>query len=146
MAAVKNELYEEINAWSTNAIFASPTWSVNQLDYSETSLGIVEVILNEMAETGFALAEEQLTMLAQEYGCYLLISAQKLYGGTFYWNSEFEQPMLIVGEPAATIVLMTWNKVKGRIVGDKADNIVYFIEQFALAAKAPEAGQNVLFM
>ncbi|QIQ21579.1 hypothetical protein [Zophobihabitans entericus] len=146
MATAKNELYEEIKAWSDNAILHSPAWSVNELDYSEKSLSAVEIIVDELSAKHLEVSEEQLDMIAQEYGCYMLIAAQRLYGGEFYWNEDVEQPMLIVGEPDACIVLLTWNKVKGRLLGDKIDHLAYFFEQFAADAKAPEAGKKVIYM
>lgn len=146
MATSKNELYEEVQAWAQNAIFNSPTWSINQLDYSEKSITVVEMILSEMAEKSLLLSEEKITMITQEYGCYVLFTAHKLYGGELYWSGEHEQPMLIIGEPSASIVLLTWQKVKGRLLGDKLDNIAYFVEEFAKEAATPEAGKQVLYI
>lgn len=146
MTTNENELYQEIEAWSQNAIFNSPSWSINQLDYSEKSVSVIEIILSEMAEKSLMLSEEQTAMISQEYGCYLLLTAYKLYGGEFYWNSDYEQPMLIVGEPHATIALLTWNKIKGRLLNDKADHVAYFFEQFAHDAVNPEVGKNVLYI
>ncbi|WP_085248536.1 hypothetical protein [Gilliamella mensalis] len=146
MTEQKNELYQEIEAWAQNAILNSPTWSINQLDYSEKSISVVEMIISELAEKNFSISEEQLNMISQEYGCYLLLTAHKLYGGEFYWNEEFEQPMLICCEPDAMIVLMTWNKVKGRLVGDKADHIAYFLDEFGKATFQPEKGKHVVYL
>ncbi|MWN32919.1 MULTISPECIES: hypothetical protein [unclassified Gilliamella] len=146
MTEQKNELYQEIEAWAQNAILNSPTWSINQLDYSEKSITVVEMIISELAEKNFSISEEQLNMISQEYGCYLLLTAHKLYGGEFYWNEEFEQPMLICCEPDAMIVLMTWNKVKGRLVGDKADHIAYFLDEFGKATFQPEKGKHVVYL
>ncbi|MWP48267.1 MULTISPECIES: hypothetical protein [unclassified Gilliamella] len=146
MTEQKNELYQEIEAWAQNAILNSPTWSINQLDYSEKSITVVEMIISELAEKNFSISEEQLNMISQEYGCYLLLTAHKLYGGEFYWNEEFEQPMLISCEPDAMIVLMTWNKVKGRLVGDKADHIAYFLDEFGKATFQPEKGKHVVYL
>lgn len=146
MATAKNELYEEIKAWAENAVFHSPAWSINQLDYSEKSISAVELIIDELSEKHYEIPEEQLDMITQEYGCYILMVAQRLYGGDFYWNEDQAQPMLIVGEPDACIVLLTWQKVKGRLLGDKIDHLAYFFEQFALTAKSPEQGQNVVYM
>ncbi|OCG18530.1 MULTISPECIES: hypothetical protein [unclassified Gilliamella] len=146
MTEPKNELYQEIEAWAQNAILNSPTWSINQLDYSEKSITVVEMIMSELAEKNFSISEEQLNMISQEYGCYLLLTAHKLYGGEFYWNEEFEQPMLICCEPNSMIVLMTWNKVKGRLVGDKADHIAYFLDEFGKATFQPEEGTHVVYL
>lgn len=146
MSDQKNELYQEIQAWAQNAIFNSPTWSINQLDYSEKSISVVEIILNEMAEKSLGLSDEQIVMMSQEYGCYLLLTAYRLYGGEFFWNDENEQPMLIVGEPEACIVLLTWNKMRGRLLGDKADHVAYFFDEFSKDARHPEQGKNVIYM
>lgn len=146
MATAKNELFEEINAWSSNAVLHSPPWSLSQLDHSEKSVSVVEILIEELAAKHHEISEEQLDMIAQEYGCYLLITAWRLYGGEFYWNEDLQQPMLIVGEPDACIVLLTWQKVKGRLLGDSADHLGYFFEQFSQEAKAPEAGKQVLFL
>lgn len=146
MTEQKNELYQEIEAWAQNAILNSPKWSINQLDYSEKSITVVEVIISELAEKNFSIPEEQLNMISQEYGCYLLLTAHKIYGGEFYWNEEFQQPMLICCEPDAMIVLMTWNKVKGRLVGDKADHIAYFLDEFGKATFQPEKGTHVVYL
>lgn len=146
MATAKNELFEEINAWATNAVFNSPTWSINQLDYSEKSISVVELIIDEMSFKNHEISEEQLDMITQEYGCYILMTAHRLYGGEFYWNNQFEQPMLIVGEPEACIALLTWNKVKGRLLGDKADHLAYFFEQFGEDAKVAESGKQVVYI
>ncbi|MBI0060536.1 MULTISPECIES: hypothetical protein [Gilliamella] len=146
MTEQKNELYQEIEAWSQNAILHSPTWSINQLDYSEKSITVVEMIIGEMADKSFGLPEEQLNMISQEYGCYLLLTAHKLYGGQFFWNQEFEQPMLICCEPDATIALLTWNKVKGRLLGDKTDHIAYFLDEFGKATFQPEKGTQRVYL
>lgn len=91
MTKQKKELYQEIETWAKNAILHSLAWSINQLDYSEKSISIVEIIVGELAEKNFNISEEQFNMIVQEYGCYLLLTAQKLYGGEFYWNDELEQ-------------------------------------------------------
>ncbi|MDF7671020.1 hypothetical protein PT276_07425 [Orbaceae bacterium ESL0721] len=142
----KNELYQEIEAWAHNAILNSPKWSISQLDYSEKSITVVDMIINELSKKNFSYSEEQLDMIAQEYGCYLLLTAYKLYGGEFYWNDEMQQPMLICCEPDATVVLLTWNKVKGRLLGDKADHLAYFLDEFGKATFRPEKGTNIAYL
>lgn len=142
----KNELYEEIQAWAENAVLNSPDWSISQLDYSKKSVAVLEALLDELSHQSLSLSEDELQIQVQEYGCYLLMTAKHVSGGTFYWNDEFTQPMLIVGEPGACIALFTWNKVKGRLLGDKKDNIAYFFEEFANNAKHPESGDQVAYM
>ena len=66
--------------------------------------------------------------------------------GQFYWNDELQQPMLICGEPDSTIALLTWNKVKGRLLGDKSDHIAYFLDEFGKAVFQPEKGTNLVYL
>lgn len=141
----KNELFLEIDAWASNAILNSPPWSLNELNYSEKSITVVDIIINELSEKNLTLSDEKIQLISQEYGCYLLMTAYKLYGGVFYWNEQMQQPMLIVGEPDNTLILMTWNKVKGRLLGDESDHLAYFLETFALETKKKELGRKLLF-
>lgn len=145
MTQPKNELFFEIEAWATNAILNSPAWSVGELDYSEKSISAVEILLEEIAEKNLTLSDEKVTQLIQEYGCYLLLTAIKLYGGEFYWNEANNQPMLIVGEPDNMYILMTWDKVKGRLLGDKKDHIAYFMQQFSDEIKKEQQNKKILF-
>ena len=54
--------------------------------------------------------------------------------------------MLICGEPDSTIALLTWNKVKGRLLGDKVDHIAYFLDEFGKAVFQPEKGTNLVYL
>jgi hypothetical protein len=38
---------------------------------------------------------------------------------------------LVVGEPAFRVAIMTWDKVRGQLSGDPADNIPFFYTGFA---------------
>ncbi|SCB95982.1 hypothetical protein [Gilliamella intestini] len=61
MTEQKNELHQEIEAWAQNAILNSPTWSINQLDYSEKSITVVEMIISELAEKTLAFQKNNST-------------------------------------------------------------------------------------
>jgi hypothetical protein len=65
--------------------------------------------------------------------------AYRQFGGQFFWHNEYDQPILVVGEPEKHIGLVTWSKVHGRIAGDAGDNIPFFYTGFSdrVASSAP---------
>jgi hypothetical protein len=42
--------------------------------------------------------------------------------------------------------MITWDKVKGRLSGDPADNLPFFFEGFAQRAQNAEAGTRALYV
>lgn len=114
------------------------------LDYTESSIPVVEEILELVSEHLDALNEAAQRLTAQRFGCYLLAVGHRTYGGRTLWHQQREQPVLVVGEPDCRIAVITWDKVLGRLRGDAADNIPYFWEGFAERARRREPGTDVL--
>ena len=54
--------------------------------------------------------------------------------------------MLVVGEPKFHVALMAFDKVRGRLAGDKGDNIPFFYEGFAARVKSAVPGTKVLYV
>jgi len=52
----------------------------------------------------------------------------------------------VVGEPEFHVAMITWDKVKGRLSGDTADNVPFFFEGFARRAQNAEAGTRALYV
>jgi hypothetical protein len=117
-----------------------------RLDYSIASLAAVDEMLVEVSEYVVDLDEAVVTGLVQQLGCYVLEVGRKAFGGEYFWHDEGEQPILVVGEPAAHVAMMTWSKVVGRLTGDVEDDIPFFFNGFAEKAAQPEPGSNVLFL
>jgi hypothetical protein len=55
-------------------------------------------------------------------------------------------PVLVVGEPAFRVALLTWDRVRARLSGDAADNIPFFYAGFAERVRQGEPGSDVLFV
>ena len=141
-----NAIQEEVTTAAERAVTSLQARAGGRLDWSVASLVAVDEMLAEVSGYVADLDEGVVTGLVQQVGCYVLEVGRRAYGGEYFWHDEGEQPILVVGEPAAHVALMTWSKVVGRLTGDVGDDIVYFFSGFAQKAEHPEPGSNVLFL
>jgi hypothetical protein len=109
-------------------------------DFSERSLAAIEGTLDEASRYFADLPEDQAIKLVQYFGCYLLEVARRQFGGTYLWHEQRDQPVLVVGEPKFHVAIITWDKVRGRLRGDKADNVSFFFDGFAQRVRRAEPG------
>lgn len=116
------------------------------LDFSEASVDTVERLLAQIAPEFPHLSEAAQDLTIERFGCYLLEVGRKAFGGRLLWEPERQVPVLVVGEPDCRIAVITWDKVRARLAGDEADNIVFFWAGFATRAKKRTAGSDVLVM
>lgn len=116
------------------------------LDYSEASLSALEELLAEAGGHGSELPPQTVHALIQIAGSYILEVAFRAHGGAFYWHDGRDQPVLVVGEPTYRVAIMTFDKVRGRISGDEADNIEFFYEGFVGRLGTAVAGDDVLYV
>lgn len=141
-----NAIQQEVTTAAERAVTSLQARAGGRLDWSIASLEAVDEMLEEASTYVADLDEAVVTGLVQQLGCYVLEVGRRAFGGEYFWHDEGEQPILVVGEPAAHVAIMTWSKVVGRLTGDVADNIPFFFNGFAEKAAAPEAGANVLFL
>ncbi len=141
-----NAILEEVIAAAERAVVSLQARAGGRLDYSVASLEAVDEMLVEVSGYVADLDEAVVTGLVQQLGCYVLEVGRKAFGGEYFWHDEGEQPILVVGEPAAHVAMMTWSKVVGRLTGDVGDDIPFFFNGFAEKAAQPEPGSNVLFL
>ena len=141
-----NAILEEVTAAAERAVTSLQARAGGRLDFSIASVAVVDEMLAEASAYVAELDEAVVTGLVQQLGCYVLEVGRRAYGGEYFWHDEGEQPILVVGEPAAHVALMTWSKVVGRLTGDAGDDIVFFFDGFAAKAAAAEPGTNVLFL
>ena len=141
-----NTVHEEVAGAAERAVVSLQARAGGRLDFSVDSLKAVDEMLEEASAYVADLDEAVVTGLVQQLGCYVLEVGRRAFGGEYFWHEEGEQPILVVGEPAAHVALMTWSKVVGRLTGDEGDDIVFFFNGFAEKAANPEPGSNVLFL
>ena len=142
----RDAIRQEVVAAAERGVGALQGRAGGRLDFSVASVAVVDDMLVEASAYVAELDEAVVTGLVQQLGCYVLEVARRAFGGEYFWHEEGEQPILVVGEPAAHVALMTWSKVTGRITVDAGDDIVFFFDGFAAKAAAPEPGSNVLFL
>ena len=136
---------DEIERMAAEAVDLAKAMNLS-LDYSERSIPVVEKALENITEYIESIDEDARELTAQRFGCYVLMVGFKTFGGQFLWHEGRDQPVLVVGEPECRVAMITWDKVAGRLKGDKADSIPFFWEGFAEKARAKEAGTDVLFV
>lgn len=117
-----------------------------RLDYTEKSLTTVEELLEEAVQYTDQMPERDINALVELLGSYILEVAHRTHGGSFYWQEQRNQPVLVVGEPKFHVAIMTFDKVRGRLGGDKADNIPFFYEGFSSRVRSATPGTRALYV
>lgn len=140
-----NELAKQV-AESAEKIVEFCRSQFGDLDYSETSLAVVEEALGEMSEFVQDLDSEPATGMIEDFGCYILEVGRRTFGGRFQWFAARNQPVLVVEGPELRVALIAWDKVRGRLGGDKGDNIPFFFAGFAECVRKAEPGTDVLYV
>jgi hypothetical protein len=141
-----NDLETAVSRMAEQAVLMVMDRTGQTLDFSEASLGLIEETLDEAAQYFPSLPEDEARKLVQSFGCYLLEVGRRTFGGTYLWFEQREQPVLVVGEPNFHVAIITWDKVKGRLGGDQADNVPFFFEGFAQRVRGAEAGTRALYV
>ncbi len=141
-----DELSDQITRAAEKAVAMCEGRGNGKLDYSEASLALVEEMLAEAAQWLSELIPEQVASLVQDFGCYILEVGRREFGGRFMWHEGRDQPVLVVGEPAFRVAMITWDKVRGRLGGDKGDNIPFFYAGFAGRVRQSVPGTDALYV
>lgn len=117
-----------------------------RLDYSEKSLATVEEMLAEASRYAKEMPPADVKALVELMGSYILEVGRRQHGGTYQWHEARDQPVLVVGQPTFSVAMMTFDKVRGRLSGNQADNIVFFYEGFSARVKTATPGTNSLYV
>ncbi len=139
-----NELEQEVARAAERAVAMSEDRGGAVLDYSEASLAVLEEILDEASE--YALSAKQTKILVEDLGSYVLEVARRNHGGVYQWFERRDQPVLVVGEPAFHVALLAWDKVRGRLAGDTADDIPFHYQGFAERVRKAQPNDRVLLV
>jgi hypothetical protein len=141
-----DELTKQVTLAAERAEAMCESRSGEVLDYSEASLAVVEDMLAEAARFAADMAAKQVSLLTEDFGCYILEVGRREFGGRYAWLDQRGQPVLVVGEPAFRVALLAWDKVQGRLSGDEADNVPFFYAGFAERARLAKPGTDVLYV
>jgi hypothetical protein len=106
------------------------------LDYSQSSISLVDQVLNDFYEQKAELPED-LHFLASAY---VFEVARREFGGRYLRGDEENPFVLVIGEPDFQIGVMVMGKVSGRAVNGPEDSLSFFYEGIApLVAKRASA-------
>jgi len=140
------DLGSEVKAKAALAVSQFQSRAGGRLDYSEKSLVAVEEMLEEAAQYANEMSQSDQDALVALMGSYILAVAHRQHGGKFQWYEQKDQPVLIVGEPEFHVAIVTFDKVRGRLSGDKADNIPFFYQGFSERVRSAKPGTRALYV
>ncbi|MDA7905178.1 hypothetical protein N9A80_02415 [Rhodopirellula sp.] len=120
--------------------------SNDSLDYSESSLAVVEEILLEATEFVDHAPVKQIDVLVNMLGSYILEVGRREFGGKYYWHEGHDQPVLVIGEPEFKIAMLACDKVRGRLSGDLQASIPLFYRGFAEHVRVAEPGADAIYI
>ena len=113
-------------------------------DYSVESLKVVDQLLEELSS--YEPDEDGICNLASMVGCYIFETARKNYGGEYYWIEKEQQPVLIAGLPDLQISIRAWEKVKGRLINGKEDDIPFYIAGYKEHVEHGKKGDFIMIV
>lgn len=115
-------------------------------DYSIRSLNVLDSLIEDFSDFADLSDEEIIDDFCAQAGSYILEVARRNFGGVYFWKDDLRQPMLKTGLPDFEISILTFEKVKNRIVNGDEDNIPYFFKGFSERVRKAEKGDNVVFI
>ncbi len=115
-------------------------------DYSIRSLNVLDSLIEDFSDFADVSDEEIIEDFCAQAGSYILEVARRTYGGVYFWEDNLQQPMLKTGLPEFEISILTFEKVKNRIVNGDEDNIPYFFKGYSDCVRKAEKGKTVKFV
>ena len=115
-------------------------------DYSIRSLNVLDSLIEDFSDFADLSDEEIIDDFCAQTGSYILEVARRNYGGVYFWEDRLEQPLLKTGLPNFEISILTFGKVKNRIVNGDEDNIPYFFKGYSERVRNAKNGEVVTFI
>lgn len=141
-----DDLAQGIAEAAEHAVAVCEYFRGEPLEYSEASLVAVEQMLSDAGGWDGELSPEQLRNFARSFGCYVLEVARREFGGRYCWLERRDAPVLVIGEPAFRVALLTWDQVRGRLSGDRGCSVRFLYAGFAERVRRAEPGTDVLYV
>ncbi len=138
-----DDFAKKVAGCAEQAVDASRQRGGGVLDYSEESLKIVEEMLEEIAAGGVDAKSESLVTV---FGSYILEVGRRQFGGRYSWYQKGNQPVLVVGAPHFRIAIITFDRVRSRIRGNREDNIPFFFDGFSSQVRKAKPGDDKFYV
>ena len=113
------------------------------LDYSVKSLDVIDNVLEEASDFYDDMNEDQKNNIVSSVGSYIFEVARKNFGGRYFWYDKLNQPILVTGQPDFEVSILAFEKVRGRLVNGKEDNIPFYFAGYVERVKNKQSGMIV---
>lgn len=114
-------------------------------DYSIRSLNVLDSLIEDYADFSDPSDDEMIYDFCVQAGSYILEVARRNFGGVYFWEDDLKQPMLKTGFPDFEITLLTFNKVRNRILNGEEHNIPYFFKRYSDKVRKSQKGEQITF-
>jgi hypothetical protein len=114
-------------------------------DYSIRSLNVLDHLIEDFGDFANLSDEEMISDFCAQAGSYILEVARRNFGGAYFWEDNLEQPILKTGLPDFEISLLTFGKVRDRIVHGELDNIPHFFRSYMDKIRTAQKGDSITF-
>lgn len=143
---IQQEFISKATANAEKIVRAFNTKYDGAFDYSIRSLNVLDSLIEDFSDFADLSDEEIIDDFCAQTGSYILEVARRAYGGVYFWEDNLKQPMLKTGLPDFEISILTFEKVKNRIVNGDEDNIPYFFKRYSECIHKVEKGSVVTFV
>ena len=109
------------------------------LVFSVNSLVVVDYICENAIDVYPDLTEVQKNNFIRSVGAYVFEVARQNFGGKYYWYDALNQPILVTGQPEFEASILAFDKVEGRLVKGKEDNIPFYFAGYVEKVKAKQS-------
>jgi hypothetical protein len=143
---IQQEFISKATANAEKIVRAFNTKYDGAFDYSIRSLNVLDSLIEDFSDFADLSDEEIIEDFCVQTGSYILEVARRAYGGVYFWEDNMKQPMLKTGLPDFEISILTFEKVKNRIVNGDEDNIPYFFKRYSECVRKAEKDSVVTFV
>jgi hypothetical protein len=113
------------------------------LDYSIKSLEVIDNVLEEASDFYDDMDEGPKNNVINSVGSYIFEVARRNFGGRYFWYDKLNQPILVTGQPDFEVSILAFEKVKGRLINGKEDNIPFYFAGYVERVKNKQSGMIV---
>ncbi|MCF3109657.1 hypothetical protein LL912_12830 [Niabella sp. CC-SYL272] len=100
------------------------------LDFSVTSLKILDDLLQDASGFYEEMTAEQQQKIIKGAGAYIFEVARKHIGGSYYWYQKLDQPIFITGQPFFETSILAFNQVRNRLQNGSGDDVPGYFEGY----------------
>lgn len=143
---IQQEFISKATASAERIVRAFNTKYDGAFDYSIRSLNVLDSLIEDFSDFADLSDEEIIDDFCAQAGSYILEVARRSYGGVYFWDDHLNQPMLKTGLPEFEVSILTFEKVKNRIVNGDEDNIPYFFKGYSECVRRAEKGSAAIFV